>query len=100
MDEMIEIMRELLDEMKLINMKLDNIQGCGVNSIDDVCDKLYDINSNLESIRGDGTDDTISDICDKLEEIKGVGVYNSLADVCDKLDEVTSEISNLSIQLL
>ena len=67
MEELIAIMSEILDEIKLLNNKIDDIRGCGINSIDD--------------------------ICEKLDDIKGTDVYNTISDVCDKIDSLETTIT-------
>ena len=63
MEELIAIMSEILDEIKLLNNKIDDIRGCGIHSIDDICEKLDDI-------KGTGVDNTISDVCDKIDSLE------------------------------
>ena len=51
MDELIEIISELLTEIRELNSKIDDIKGFGLyGSINDVCDKLDDIKSEVEAI--------------------------------------------------
>jgi len=70
MNELVEVMQEILEELRGINLRLDSIQG-------------------------DGLYNSISDVHDKLDEIQGSGLYNSIGDVHDKLDDVESAISSL-----
>lgn len=48
MDELIEKMDEILNELKLVNEKLDNIMGHGIDSsITDICSKLDSIDDDI-----------------------------------------------------
>jgi len=49
MEEVIALLRDILYELKDINDKIDSIRGLGINSIDDVCDKIDDAASTIES---------------------------------------------------
>lgn len=87
MDELVDIMRELLFEIKEMNAKLDDIRGMGINSIDDVCNKLDDI----RGLGVNSMDDVYNELVDiqhELDSVKGLGIYNSISDVCDKLDSL------------
>lgn len=48
MDELILVMKELLEEVRRMNEKLDDLRGNGFNSIDDVCTKLDTVSSKIE----------------------------------------------------
>lgn len=74
MEELVDVMREILNELQEINTKLDDIKGIGSES-------------------------SLADIYDKLDEIKGTGLYNSITDVCDKLDSVDSSVSNVEFAI-
>lgn len=53
MDELVSIMEEILLELRMMNSKLDDIQGLGLNdSIADVCDKIDELGENLEFLIG------------------------------------------------
>lgn len=69
MDELVEIMREMLDEIKTMNSKLDDILGSGAYNIDDVCIKLDAAGEDLRAIRGYGLHDSIADVCEKLDSL-------------------------------
>ena len=46
-----EILQQILDELRDMNQKLDDIKGFGINnSLSDVCDKLDDVCSKLDMI--------------------------------------------------
>jgi prefoldin subunit 5 len=62
MDELIEVMQDILSELREINGKLDDIRGSGLNSIDEVCQAL--------------------------EDIKGNGLFNSLTDVYEAIQQI------------
>lgn len=91
MDELICIAREILDEIRIMNSRLDDIRGFGTSSIEDVCDKLDDIRgSSLYSI---------DDVCNKLDEVsdgiaavRGSGIFDSLTDVWNKIDDLETTI--------
>ena len=70
MDELINIMSEILEEIRLLNSKLDDIRGTGLYGVSDVCDKMDDITSELESIKGDGLFNSVSDVCDKIDSLE------------------------------
>lgn len=70
MDELIDIMRDLLEEVRSMNSKLDDIRGVGINSVDDVCDKLDDVKYELELIKGTGLYDSIVDVCNKIDSLE------------------------------
>lgn len=93
MDELISVMQDLLDEIRTMNYKLDEMRGSGLCSIDDLYSKLDEVSSGISALRGMGVYDSISDICDKLEAVKGSGIYNSLSDVCDKIDSLDTTIT-------
>lgn len=100
MDELVGIMRELLAEIKVMNYKLDAIRGNSLYSMEDMYDKLEDIKSEVELIKGDGLYNSVSDICDKIDDvksevelIKGDGLYNTISDVCNKLDSLEMTIT-------
>lgn len=72
MDEIVNVMQEILDELKEMNSKLDEIKGFGIyNSLCDVCDKIDSLGA----------------------EIKGAGLYNSLSDVCDKIESLETTVT-------
>lgn len=51
MDDLIFIMNEMLEELRDINRKLDEIQGNSINnSISDICDKLDIIDLSIDAI--------------------------------------------------
>ena len=50
MDELIEIMKDILIELQEINFRLDDIRGSGINSIDDICSKLDNIEIDVSCI--------------------------------------------------
>ena len=58
MEELIEVLEDILGELREINMKLNN----NVYSMDDVYHKL-------EEMQGDGPWNTMEDICGKLDDI-------------------------------
>ncbi len=93
MDELISVMQELLDEIRTMNYKLDDMRGSGLCSIDDLCSKLDEVSSGISALRGTGLYDSISDICDKLDAVKGSGIYDSISDVCDKIDGLETTIT-------
>jgi len=71
MDELIEIMSELLAEIRELNSKIDDIKGSGIyNSINDICDKLDDVKSSIDDLKGNGVYDSISDVCDKIDSLE------------------------------
>lgn len=64
MNELVSIMEEIRDLLFVMNNKLD------------------DISSDINAIKGDGLFDSLSDVCNKLDEIN----RDSLFDICSKLD--------------
>ena len=51
MNELVEVMQQILEELRGINLRLDSIQGDGLyNSIGDVHDKLDDVESAISSL--------------------------------------------------
>ena len=51
MDELVNVMEEILIELKEMNSKLDDIQGSGIyKSIADVCDKVDDVCDTIDSL--------------------------------------------------
>ena len=75
MHEMIEILKEIKDEMERMNDKLDDLN--------------HDICNNLDDIQGIGLNgNSLSDVCETLDALKGAGLFNSISDVCDKIDDL------------
>jgi len=81
MDELVTVMENILVELQLINSKLDDIRGSGVNSLDDVCNGLTDIQ-------------------ESVKDLAGSGLYNTLSDVCDKIDSLESTASSIESTIL
>lgn len=80
MDELIQLMQELLEEIRGLSSKADDIlselEDINLNS-DDSLSELEDINrksddilSGIQDLKGNGTFNTISDVCDKLESLE------------------------------
>ena len=51
MNELISVMEDIRDLLKEVNEKLDDIRGRGLYSIEDVCSKLYDIETSIENLK-------------------------------------------------
>ena len=64
-----------------------------VNLMEQILAELQEMNSNLDDIKGYGSDNSISDLADKLNDIKGLGPYDSLTDVCDKIESLETTIT-------
>lgn len=48
MDELVNVMEEILIELKEMNSKLDDMQGSGIyKSISDVCDKIDSLETTI-----------------------------------------------------
>lgn len=88
MDEMLDVMKDILFELKLNNVKTDTVIAIQEG-----------IRYAIESIKGTGIYDSLSDVCGKLDDVgekiealSGTGLFNSLSDVCDKLDSIETTI--------
>lgn len=65
MERLIAVMREILEELKSVNSKLDNISGdSNLNAITEICDKLESIDDYMSDVKDD-----VSNIYDRLEDI-------------------------------
>ena len=82
MEEVVSVLEEIRDYLASIDNKLDELKV---------------VNLKLDALMGSGPFTGISDIWDKLDEIKGDGVYNSLSDICDKLESVETEIGMINL---
>ncbi|MGL4912862.1 MAG: hypothetical protein ACRC3Y_10595 [Romboutsia sp.] len=68
MEELVEILKEINDNIILLNEKLDDIKGDGLySSLSDVCDKIEDMKDNIQ---GNGLYNNLSDVCDKLSTLE------------------------------
>ncbi len=93
MDELVDIMRDVLNELEGINNKLESILGpSGFNSLSDIYDKIENIESYVSDVKQD-----VSEINDSLDNINSAidNVKDEVSSVCDKLDNVDSSISSL-----
>lgn len=63
-----------------------------------ILDELKDMNSKLDDIRGFGINgNSLADVCEKLDEAKGVGIHgDTLADVCDRIEDVCFKLDMMS----
>lgn len=52
MDKLLNIMQEILIEMREINSNLSDLKGSGLNSMDDICSKLDEVVQEINSIKG------------------------------------------------
>lgn len=66
-----------------------------IDVLQDILIELREMNGKLDSIQGTGLYNSISEIYEKLDSIQGSGLYNSISDVCDKLDEVKDGLSDV-----
>lgn len=49
MEEMIRVLNEILEELQEINSRVDLLSGLGLYGLDDVCDKLDNIESAIDT---------------------------------------------------
>ncbi|MBH0231386.1 T7SS effector LXG polymorphic toxin [Halobacillus yeomjeoni] len=82
MEELIEVMKEIRDELQEMNTKLDNIDY------------------SLGALKGNGLYDSISDLYEKLDDLMGRGLYNSISDVNEKLESISSSLDTIEINTL
>ena len=82
MYELIKIMENVRDLLKITNEKLERIQGNNYysNSIYEVCNKLDELREN---------------ICDKLNDVQGDRLHYTIEDIYNKLNELESTIEML-----
>ena len=86
MDELADIMREVLNELKELNSKLDSIRGVGAyNSMADIYDKLDIINYSISDVK-----DEVTNVCDKLDIVD-----SSISSVESAVNSVESSIDSL-----
>lgn len=52
MDKLLNIMQEILIEMREINSNLSDLKGSGLNSMDNICSKLDEVVQEINSIKG------------------------------------------------
>ncbi|MGN8630184.1 hypothetical protein ACTNEW_01070 [Blautia sp. HCP3S3_G3] len=89
MEELVSVMMLVLEELREINTKLDDIKGIGVyGSINDLHDQLTEIDQSIDTLG------------DKIDGIRGSGVYDTISDVCDKLDNVENAVSSVETTVL
>ena len=62
-----------------------------VDVLKDILNELHDMNSKLDDIRGSGLY-SIEDIHSKLDDIQGTGAFNSISEIYDKIGEAASDI--------
>lgn len=69
MDEIVSLLESILSELTELNSKIDDIKGFGLNtSIQDICDKLDDVQSSVQEITANGVY-TLQDVSNKLDTI-------------------------------
>ncbi|MCL2708961.1 MAG: hypothetical protein FWF03_07600 [Defluviitaleaceae bacterium] len=93
MEELVEVMIDILVELREIN---ENIRD-GFKETQAVIEKLSETTeSALEKIQGSGIYNSISDIHDQIEEsvsdIKGGGAFNTLSDIYEKLSDLSWDV--------
>jgi hypothetical protein len=69
MDELCSLMQEILIELREINSHLSDLRGSGLNSMDDISNKLDDVVQEINSIKGP-TGYDLTDIHSALSNIE------------------------------
>lgn len=52
MEDLAAILSEILDELRQINSNLSDLKGSGLNSVDDICNKLESLEDVVNGIKG------------------------------------------------
>ena len=92
MDEVVELLSDILSELRDMNEKIDELieyhsEDCERN---DVLEELKGISYNTQN------NNVISDIYNVVTEIQGDTTYNDkIEEVCNKLDDIDDSINNL-----
>jgi hypothetical protein len=69
MEELIDIMKEIRDQLVELNSKIDNLTSYGVYSLSDIPDGISEITNAIEGIKGEiGYD--LTDIYNSLSNIE------------------------------
>lgn len=92
MDEVVELLSDILSELRDMNEKIDELieyhsEDCARN---DVLEELKEISYNTQN------NNVISDIYNVVTEIQGDTTYDDkIEEVCNKLDDIDDSINNL-----
>lgn len=92
MDEVVELLSDILSELRDMNEKIDELIEChsGDCERNDVLKELKEISYNTQN------NNVISDIYNVVTEIQGDTTYNDkIEEVCNKLDDIDDSINNL-----
>ena len=93
MDSLVAVLEEIRDGIQRMNSNIEDLvhavnemKGSGTfNSISDVYGKLDDVCDQLEAVSTN------------IKEIKGDGLFDTLADLYQKLDEISSTLDSIDI---
>lgn len=81
-EEVVSLLSEILNELRDVNSKIDDVKGIGVySSLSNVCDKIDELGNKIDNL------ETV------IDGIKGTGLYDSLSDVCDKIESLETTIT-------
>ena len=92
MDEVVELLSDILSELRDMNEKIDELieYHSGDCERNDVLEELKGISYNTQN------NNVISDIYNVVTEIQGDTTYNDkIEEVCNKLDDIDDSINNL-----
>ena len=92
MDEVVELLSDILSELRDMNEKIDELieYHSGDCERNDVLEELKGIRYNTQN------NNVISDIYNVVTEIQGDTTYNDkIEEVCNKLDDIDDSINNL-----